>query len=393
MRNLLTEIIRKECERYDLIDLEVIRSIEEGVDILSSVWPLSDDGCPVPFPLFVRQRRKALNRFYYRLGYKEFLKRESRSSRFVRFLFFFQRRLLGHIRKAYYCPTLDRELAVSPHTIAFKLSRLMSETHRDRLLFKLQGLNSPYEMEKCCRLFLENHFPLPFDTLLTYLQKEDKEYWEELFLLIRNMAVRIASRLYPSLHYKKEIEHDTWSETSLFLYRKTVEKLLPFFETALHFRHYILRICTNKCHEAERIHRMKHIVGEESIPLCLLSDEEMVNEGSAGWTTECWEDIDPDNNAAVSRALTAILWDRTEPWYTRLTKGVEDKVEILFLHYVSGKSYAEIARIQETSLSPKSDLSPEQLQKRENKLRQEVVRVRKTLKERFIRFLKTSEGK
>lgn len=388
MKSLLTEIVRKECERYGLIGFELIGSVEEGVEILSSVWPSSAAPSTSDLPGFTRRREKALNRFYKRLGYKDFIIRNGYSTDFLRFLFFFQRHLLLRMRQAYACPTLDRELAVPPRTLAFKLSRKLDEVDRSRLLLKVRSVSSPHEMEKCCHQLLENRFPLALDTLLAQLEKEDEEYWEEIYFFIREMTVRIASRLYPSIHYKKEIEHDAWSETSLFLYRKTVENLLPLFENALHFRHYILRICANKCHEAGRIHRPKYVLGEDSIPTEGMTDEGGENDLSAGWNTDCWDDIDPDDNAAVSRALTAILWDRTEPWYSRLIEGVEEKVEILLLHYVSGKSYTEIARMQNITLYPERNLSAKQFKRRENNLRQESVRVRKLLKERFIRLLK-----
>lgn len=389
MKSLLTEIVRKECERYGLIDLKLIGSVEEGVDILSSVWPSPVDPSILSLPVFARRREKALNCFYKRIGYKDFIIRSSSSVPFLRFLLFFQRHLLQRMRQGYTCPTLDRELAAPSHTLAFKLSRKLDEAHRSRLLLKVRRVSCPHEMETCCRLLLKNRFPLTLDSLLSQLQKEDEEYWRELYYSIRDLAVRITSRLYPSILYKKEIEHDTWSEASLFLYRKTVEKLLPLFENALHFRHYIIRICVNKCHEAGRTERMKQVLTEESIPVEELTDEDGENDLSAGWNTDCWDEIDPDDNAAVSRGLTAILWDRTEPWYSRLTEGVEEKVEILFLHYVSGKSYTEIARMQDTTLSSERNLSPEQFKKRQNSLRQESVRVRKLLKERFVRLLKT----
>ena len=81
-----------------------------------------------------------------------------------------------------------------------------------------------------------------------------------------------------------------------------------------------------------------------------------------------------------------ILWDRCEPWYSRLVCGMENKVEALQLYYIEKKTYREIAVI----VAP--ELSGDEIRKMEVKLRQDVSRVRKILKERFLEML-LKEGK
>lgn len=383
MKTLLTEMVRKECEQYRLVEFGLLNSVEEGVDILLSVLPPGTIGQACSFSSFPLWRGKALNRFYSKIRYSDFLRSRCCSAEFIRFLYFFQQRLLVEIRRRYHQPTLDNDLALPPRTIAFKLSPRMQEEHRERLVLKVQRLKSAGEMQMCCRCFLKNHFPLDWPTLVKRLKKEDESYWQELYCLIKKLAGSVTLRLYPSLQYRREIEQDTWSDASLFLREKVRAGDLSLWENALHFRHYILRICVNKCHEAGRYNRMKNMVWEtDQIPFCL---EEEIDEGGKGETEneEKWADIDPEDNAAVSRALTAVLWDRTEPWYSRVTEGQEEKVRILFLRYVSGKSYAEIVRMQ------RGMVPPEQARKEENKLRQEVVRIRKLLKQRFISLLQT----
>lgn len=385
MKTLLTEIVRKECEQYRLVEFGLLNSVEEGVDILLSVLPPGAVRQECPFSSFNRWRGKMLNRFYRRIRYADFLHSRSCSDEFARFLYFFQQRLLGRIREQYHQPTLDNELALPPRTVAFKLSQQMAEDHRERLLLKVRQLKSAVEMETCCHCFLKKHFPLGLQAFLNQLKKADESYWHEMYGLIKKMAGSVTFRLYPSIQYRREIEQDTWSDTSLFLRNKMITGKLPFLESALHFRHYILRICVNKCHEAGRCNRMNHIVWE-SDQLPLHFGEEMADSKTGEVEKEEeWADIDPEDNAAVSRALTAILWDRTEPWYSRLTEGQEDKVKVLFLRYVDGMSYAEIVGMETQACSPEEE------RRKQDKLRQEVVRIRKLLKQRFIRLLKTQE--
>ena len=65
---------------------------------------------------------------------------------------------------------------------------------------------------------------------------------------------------------------------------------------------------------------------------------------------------------------------------------MEHKVEALQLYYIGRKTYREIAIMQ----AP--ELSEDEIRKFEVKLRQDVSRVRKILKERFLKML-LKEGK
>lgn len=390
MKVLLTEIIRKECEQYRLIEFGLLNSVEEGVELLLSVLPISALEGEYSFDCFRMRREKALNRFYRRIRYADFLTLQKSRTGFDRFLFFFQQRLVSHLHSAYTLPTLDRELALPARTLAFKLSRTLAESYRNRLLLKIERLKSPHEMERCCRRLLQRRFPLGWSEVLTRLEKKDDDYWEEIYLWIKKLAGSVTSRLYPSIHYRKEIEQDTWADTSVFLQQKVVAGLLPSLENALHFRHYMLRVCVNKCHEAGRRNRMTDVVGETDDISGRLAeekerDEEATETDQAGPMD--FTDIDPRDQAAVSRALTAILWERTEPWYSRLTEGQEEKVRVLFLHYVSGKSYAEIAMMQTKALSAAD------FKRYQDKLRQDTVRIRSLLKQRFLCLLNTQKRK
>ena len=81
-------------------------------------------------------------------------------------------------------------------------------------------------------------------------------------------------------------------------------------------------------------------------------------------------------------AWTVVLWDKLEPWYSELTRGIEEKTELIFLHYVEGLSYEEIAAMKDTRVSV------EGRSRLVGKLRQDVVRTRRLLKLRFVELLK-----
>ena len=110
----------------------------------------------------------------------------------------------------------------------------------------------------------------------------------------------------------------------------------------------------------------------------IINDSDMIVPDEA---TDWLFDVDIKSDYEVSTALTVVLWDKMEPWYTELVEGVEDKVTTLLQHYVQGLSYEKIALLR----VPES--SEVELRRLQTRLRQDVVRVRKELKKRFVRIL------
>ena len=66
MRTILTEIIRKECERYRLIEFGLLSSVEEGVEKLLPLILARFDG---DFNAFSLWRKQVLDCFYAQLEY------------------------------------------------------------------------------------------------------------------------------------------------------------------------------------------------------------------------------------------------------------------------------------------------------------------------------------
>lgn len=384
MRKTVIEIIEKECELYRLKDFGLVTSVEEEADRLLSFWSdIADD----PFTdtdSFALWKKKVTSLFYSLLDYAAFLERCKSEDSFSRFLLALRKRLVNQLHKNWREETIDSSLAIPPHTLAFKLSVMLSE-EADKLLFPFLGsFHSPYELEDSCYDFCKSYFPVDLDKLLLILRKNDKGFWDDIYLLIKCLAVRVTSYLLLSNQYKEEIEQDTWSESALFFQGRILTGVNPSFDSAAHLRNYIVRICRNKCYEVMRCNRQQEVtVNNKEADTCLLMAE-MLDDTESVWqkVDVCrLSDIDIDCDYEVSVALTIILWDKPDPWYTRLVKGVEEKVEILRLHYVDGLSYEKIACLRSPGISIKEQ------QRMQNRLRQDVVRVRRILKERFVKIL------
>ena len=374
MKDILTEIIRKECERYRLVEFGLLHSVEEGVEKLLPL--ISEfDGDIKAFYLW---RKQNLDCFYSKLKYNTFLSGIKKDPAFYRFIYYMQKRLLNTIRKNSIKTEIDKDLAISGRTIAFKTSKGLAE---DTIILwedKLSGSVSPEELEHVCHGFCKTYFPLDFDKLLNRLKKNDSDFWTELFLLIKKLIINVANKNISTISYKEEIVQDSWEKTSFFLQKKLLEGSLPELKSSSHFRHYILNVCVNKCYEAYRNSVDKKLIFTEDGDITL---ENYDFEDDVTYSADSLYDVDTDNDSEVSRALAYILWERLEPYYSYLTSGVEEKVEIFFLHYIEDKTYEEIVRMNHPNLPVF------QSNKLQGKYRQDMVRIRKLLKKRLIKIL------
>lgn len=383
IRNIVTELIRKECEAYRLVDLGLLSSVKEGVNLLLPVFQTTDLSVLKDFARFRVWRKEVLLSFYRQLDYAGFIRKSGNSASFRCFLFSLKKRILVALHERCKEPTIDRELAVPGRTLAFKLSTMLGEE-----LFRsewpvLQTLDSPILLEEICWEYCQKVFPVDMENLMIRLEKDDPEFWGDLYLATKKIAQIVTSAQFVSIQYRKDVLQDVWADTALFLHNKAVEKSLPIFESSLHFRNYIARVCLNKCREIVRKYNIPDVVltftGE--VPVDGFLYEEDIKEG-VDQVDGFLNAIDCEDEEEMSRVLTIVLLDKLEPCYSNLTRGIEEKWELILLHYVEGLSYEKIAAMKYTGTSV------EERKRLVGKLRQDVLRTRRLLKQRFVELLK-----
>lgn len=383
IRDVVTELVQNECEAYRLVDLGLLSSVEEGVSLLLSEFETTDFSVLKDFARFRVWRREILLSFYRQLDYAGFIRKSGNSSSFRCFLFSLKKRILVTLREQCEKPTIDRDLAVPGRTLAFKLSTMLDEELFQREWPVLQTLADPIILEETCREYCRKFFPVDMENLMIRLEKDDPEFWNDLYLATKKIAQIVTSGQFVSIQYKKDVQQDVWADTALFLHNKAVEKSLPIFESSLHFRNYIARVCLNKCREIVRKYNLSDIVltftGE--MPMESFLCEEDIK-GEFGQTDGFLNDLDCENEEEISRALTIVLLDKLEPCYSKLTRGIEEKLELILSHYVEGLSYEKIAAMKYTGPSI------EERKRLIGKLRQDVLRTRRLLKQRFVELLK-----
>ena len=383
IQSAVTELVRKECEAYRLVDLGLLSSVEEGVSMLLPVFETADLSVLDDFARFRVWRKEVLLLFYRQLDYAGFIREAGDSASFRCFLLSLKKRIIATLRERCKEPTIDRELAVPGKTLAFKLSAMLDEELFQKERRVLLTVDTPVLLEEICWDYCRRFFPVGMEDLMIRLERDDSEFWNDLYLTIKKIAHTVTSGQSVSIQYRKDVLQEVWADTSLLLHGKVVEKNTPAFETPLHFRNYIARMCLNKCREAIRKHNFPDImltVTGEMHSEAFLYEEEAKDD--IGLQKGNLHDIDCEDEEEVRRGLTVVLWDKLEPWYSELTRGIEEKTELIFLHYVEGLSYEEIAAMKDTRVSV------EGRSRLVGKLRQDVVRTRRLLKLRFVELLK-----
>lgn len=386
VREVVTELIRKECESYRLVDWKLLPSVEEGVEALLPEIGAVDGAVWTDYERFRIWRAEVLEMFYRQLDYAGFLQENASGMAFRRFLFALKKRIVARLHEQCQEPTIDRELAVRGKTLAFKLSACL-----DDILFSLErprlsSVGTPVALEGLCLDSCRKKFPLDMEDLLDRLEADDPAFWDELYLKVGQMAEAVMSGLWIPALYRVEILQGVWSDVSVLLHGKVTKRDTPQFETALHFRNYMGRMCLLKCREEVRKWCDPEMELTQTGEMPAVPCEPDEAPALPDVLVAGLDGMDCDNEEERKRALAIILWDRLEPWYTELVKGIEEKAELIFLHYVEGLPYEEIARRKDSGGTEKERI------RMANKLRQDVVRTRKVLQARFKDLLR-KEGK
>lgn len=375
------EIITKECHDYRLISLGCFSSVAEAVERISGSIPVyKTEEIKTNYALFEAEVKRQL---YKHIPYGRIIRDQKDHPILQQLLFRMKKREILNYKKNFKGDTIDDVLTVdSRNTLAFKLSHLLHKEQFIEESRQLEEFSLPQEILRYYQEVSRAYYPLDFEKMTRRLKSEDMEFWEELYPLLGELSSRILASVLqkeksPIINtYKEEIWQETITESYLTMIRKTKDKLSNEIHSEQHLLHHTWNICKNKCREA--IRRYDHafeFVGIDSDQLENLPSETL-HASQKDASVQNLLDLNAEDPYELSYALMEILLFEKEPFYDRLTCGIEEKVDLLIKRAREGKTYKEM--VNETE-----GLSPREKAKRENKMRQDVVRVRKELLSRF----------
>lgn len=386
LAGVLTEVIRKEDDLYELRKLGLLSSVDEMAESLLSGLSTDEDQIPDNYEQFKQWKRGIIYLLYRKIGYHDFLHQHYSSYAFSRFLFRLRKRLVRSMKERYKGKTIDRQLAAPKRTVAFKLSEMLADENNQELVGSFRFLQTPYELEDACKEQYVDFYPIDLETLLIRLQKDDKDFWEEIYYLFQNLAIIVTSGIQINRQNREEALQDGWVDASLLFRTMVLNKDTPVFDSDAHMRNFMARTYINKCKEAARRRNLRDISWDDDEVMmdALLIKSVDYAEKQKYDEQIVLSEVDRTNSWEVKMTMVSILLDQASPLHDRLVEGIEDKVEVLFMHTLEKKNYEEIA------LHLVKDASSEEKRKLQAKLRQDVVRVRKTLIDRFMKMLSST---
>lgn len=383
VREILTEILKKEKERYKLDKIGFFRDIPTEADyILSHV----DCGnfTMENVEAYSSWRESVLRAFYADKHFSSFIRSHTGEAAFQKmirelFLSILEYRFTHEQRTE-----IDRCLAPAGKTLAYLLNEEAYETLYQNYFHSSLRIDSTLELNRYCFGILRERFPLTMEEVIRYLKQDDKKGWENLCARLKTLTESVTKSVIGS--YRDDAIHDMWTETCFELRKAILNEKLQGNVEPCGLISYAAGIIRNKIREFFRKQKKEPYLFIEDWERDLSFKDSQwycheFKEDSVMKDFLDLKDIDIDDDYEFRMALSCVLYDREHPYHRQLIQGLEDKVDILLAHYVRNQSYEEIA------FEKYGPLPEKEMKKKTDKLRQDVSRVKIKIKERFKEIL------
>lgn len=382
---LIEEIVRKECERYELEKGGFITNCEEVILTLAkSPYAELKEQCSLAE--FKEWKEKLLIHLYTQRNYARYFYRKQGS----RYLYLLTQRLMRNLATNLFqtnrSKTIDHELHVSrQRTVAFKLSNRLFADIYPTLWDKASLITTPSQIETQCEVSAHELFPIELPRFIDRLRRNDQEFWNEIVKVIKTIGRYVTINQAWVNHNIEEMADEVSMETALSLQEQICNNKLEHLTSATHLYHSLKTTCRNKLHEYFRAQskQKEEMISEKEWEQLEATTHDQSDGGNRNEDDHFvyLQEVNPNNSYELSCAIVDILCHDKGELYKQLTKGQEEKTEILMLHIYKQLSYDEIVR----QLYP--ELSPNEQRKACDKLRQTASRAKKHLKERMKQLI------
>lgn len=378
----LSEILRKENERFKLDKIGFFRNLPLEVEYIIHTVP-SYKKMPESKESYRKWKISLLEEYYEKKNFSDFMSTHLETLSFRKMVFDLFQIILEYRYTHEPRTEADRHLAPAGETLSYLLCQERLSFYKCYFNTKLH-FNSTQKLQQYCQDISQKIFPLSTADIIDFLKKDNKPCWEKLCIRLK-MLTEIVTKNRIQSYYNDTVQ-DIWTETCFELKKALQNEKLQQDVSAQNVIAYAAGIIQNKIREFFRKQKKEPYQFTENW------DQETVLSNSGMYTRTDIENsarenfvnlkaIDKDNEYEYQMALSCVLYDQAHPQHSCLIQGIEDKINILLAHYLKNQSYEEIAKEKYGSLSDK------ELQKRANKLRQDVSRVKVKIKERFNEML------
>lgn len=236
--------------------------------------------------------------------------------------------------------TIDNELKPFPYTLAFKSSRPLL---KDIFIFdkdSYDGILLSETIENVIHEACSLLYPVQIETLLTYLKKDNRDFWG---ILIRIMADIAKTAIYYNMKINgpvlidkdKSYQIEDWigiisEKTYERLYDNILKDKIETITSATRLREYIRAVSINTLKNEYK--KLKHSADKVSLPDDDPSD-------SNHYKLPILVSEDPDE---IKKAIKEILYKETPVVHQKLMQGLNEEGLAILKYQAEGYSHDEI---------------------------------------------------
>ncbi len=379
----ISEILTRENERFHLVKLGFIRRIEDDISYYAEHFPPKDGES------FAEWKHRTLKEYYREKGFGRFCRENINNPLFEQLVHSIMKRAADKAFRSSERSQTDYYLAPDGDTVSYLVpQRLFDELYATNFSNILAFGNSG-ELNDFCNGIIKENMPTDESRIISSMKDNDQSYWGKFFTKLKPIASAFCYQM--SGVYGENNIHDIWSDTCVIVNRALVDGKMSEPVDAKAIISYSVGILKNKNREISR----KRATAPEDIDalqyrLTAEDEEKFFNNpvtvpgNFMSHSGNLSNYIDLTDKDSVNGYFIVILYNKEHPLHHILTKGLEDKVEKMFEHYIDGLSYEEIV---EKHMGKKSG---KELVKQCAQLRQEIKRLKGKLLERYDKILQDS---
>ena len=345
---IIQEFLVKDNENYKLKPLGFIRDLEEETFFLQQLAKQH------PFTTFSKWKQQLMTHYYIERQFSHFVRTNINTPQFIETI----HEKACYMVEAKYrekrdIPEVDIYLNPDKGTIAYIMPHDLFLNYYHRYFTPEITLNTPTELYHYCLQITNTIFPLSCQEILELANNSTPSICDKISRWLKKMIRQDCPD-------RDDIHHEVYIAFIEAIRKKQFAK--P--DNPHSVRNYAIGIIKNKYLDAQS-QRRKIVLGNE------LTDIQLSNHDSP----------ETDEQLMRNEKILNLLQNPAHPLRKELFLDIEEKIELLTLHFLDGLSYEEIA------LRKYGKLSPEKLKKVTNKFRQDICRVKAPLRSRLEKII------
>lgn len=379
----IAEILTRENERFQLVKLGFIKRIEDDISFYAERFPRKEGES------FSEWKHRTLKEYYREKGFGRFCRENINNPLFEHLVHSIMKRAADKAFRSSERSQTDYYLAPDGDTVSYLIPQSLFDELYATSFSNIVAFSNSRELNDFCNEIVKENMPTDENRIIRGMKNNDQSYWGKFFTKLKPITSAFCYQM--SGVYGENNVHDIWSDTCVIVNRALVDGKMTEPVDAKAIISYSVGILKNKNREISR----KRVTAPEDIDAIqyrlTAEDEEKffnnpvtVPENFMSHSDNLSNYIDLTDKDSVNGYFIVILYNKEHPLHNILTKGLEDKVEKMFEHYIDGLSYEEIV---EKHMGKKSG---KELVKQCAQLRQEIKRLKGKLLERYDKILQDS---